>query len=178
MLEKADQGLMPYINKYKDERKRKRKLAETQIQLATLLIEREDFFKENPAFRKKPGHPNGYKNIYYDSFGNSWTQREIDRKRSEAYRIAYADHSNPICKGCEERKAQGSAHSIPQAYAKKHRLTETIWDLEGFWPACHVCNSKAENPKGDWETLKNSQQMLTYIEKKAPELYLKFLNKI
>lgn len=103
-------------------------------------------------------------------------QDQIDKKRSEAYRDAYADKGRQVCRGCEEVPAQGSAHSIPQARCKQIHKTELIWDVDNFWPACNKCNAAAENPKGNgWKKLKNKKQMLNFIAKHDTELYMKFI---
>ena len=113
-------------------------------------------------------------NKSFDSDGNAYTQRDIDRKRSEAYRDKY--ESDPVfwCESCGQR-AQCQAHTIPQARCKHLNKTELIWHHGNFWPSCFKCNTAWENPKGEaWKKSKNKDKNLEFIRLHDQELYAKF----
>jgi len=114
-------------------------------------------------------------NKYLCSDGSKVTQAQIDRRRSEAYRIKYQDNPNPICEGFGKERAQGTAHIIPQARCKQIGKTELIWDTANMFPATHEANQAIENPKGTaWKQLKNLDYCLEYIFKHDRELWMKF----
>ena len=48
-----------------------------------------------------------------------------------------------------------------------------------FWPACHRCNSVAENVQSkEFRELLNLERILPVIEKYDPERYQKYLNSL
>lgn len=120
-------------------------------------------------------YPKKHTNKSFDSEGNAYTQLDIDRKRSEAYRDKY--QSNPVffCEGCGGR-AQCSAHTIPQARLKKIGKTELIWHPDAFWPACFDSNDAIENPKSveRWSKLRNIKKCLHFMQEHDFELFMKF----
>lgn len=116
------------------------------------------------------------RNKYWTSDGIAFTQNQIDRKRSEAYRERYQDSLVHWCEGCGA-VCQCSAHIIPQARCKVLHKTELIWSPENFFPSCFKCNAAIENPKGNaWKSLRNIDKCLTYIQLHDRELFQKFLN--
>lgn len=116
-------------------------------------------------------------NKYYTSTGEAFTQSQIDRKRSEAYRAKHQDNPVLWCLGCG-KVANCNAHIIPQARCKQLRKTELIWHWGNFFPSCFMCNSAIENPKGEaWKKLNNIETCLKFIELNDSELYAKFTNK-
>lgn len=120
-------------------------------------------------------YPKKHTNKSFDSEGNAYTQRDIDRKRSEAYRAKY--ESNPVfwCESCGQR-AQCSAHIIPQARCKKLGKTELIWNPDNFFPACFKCNDIAENVSSEAITkLRNYQRIKEFLQKYDPERASKLL---
>lgn len=113
-------------------------------------------------------------NKYYDSEGNAWTQRQIDTKRSWAYRNKQQDNPEYWCAGCGAR-CQCNAHILAQSRCKHLGKTELIWNPDNFFASCYKCNLAIENPKGQaWKNLKNIDSCLSFIKKHDPELYLKF----
>lgn len=116
-------------------------------------------------------------NRYRTSKGELLTQAQIDYRRGQAYERFNKSHARPHCWGCEENRATGFAHIIPQARCKTLHQTELIWDLGNFFPACNDCNLAIENPKGEaWKQLKNKEWCLAFIEMHDKELYQKFMN--
>ena len=114
------------------------------------------------------------RNHYADSEGNVWTQRQIDRKRSEAYRIEHEKEPSFWCEGCGQL-AQCHAHIIPQARCKQIKKTELIWTPANWFNSCFKCNSAIENPKGEaWKSLKNIDSCIQFIYANDKELYFKF----
>jgi hypothetical protein len=173
---------MPYAILHPNPEKRSKRTEVLNNEIAQLKAKRDQIKQTTPKQqwypgRKASGKTKGTKSkiSYYCSDGAKVTQEEINKNRSESYKIAYGDKGRQVCKGCEERLAEASAHSIPQARCKQIHKTELIWDLENFWPACHYCNRKAENPKSEsWKELKNKDQILNFIEKHDKELFSKF----
>jgi len=114
-------------------------------------------------------------NKSFDSDGNAYTQRDIDRKRSEAYRDKY--QTNPVffCEGCGGR-AQCSAHIVPQSRCKKLGKTELIWSHDNIFPSCNRCNDIAENVSSEAITkLRNYQRIKEFLQKHDPERASKLL---
>src|SRR5689334_15148630 len=130
--------------------------------------------KKRQAAKRQTDH-----NTFLCSDGTRVTQSQIDHNRSVAYKLKYPVQE-ATCHGCWMRKANGSAHSIPQARCKHLGKTELIWHPDNFWPGCLICNLAAENPKGErWKKLLIKDEMLAFIEKHDHELFMKFsLNQI
>lgn len=108
-------------------------------------------------------------NKYYDSSGKAYSQATIDRKRSEAYREAYGPYPQ-YCHGCGGQ-AMGSAHIVSQKAAKNMRKVELIWNPENFFPACAVCNLRAESNGHSFYELINWQYCMEVIKKYDPERF-------
>lgn len=114
-------------------------------------------------------------NKYTTSTGEQLTQRQIELKRSWAYRNKHNDNPEYWCHGCGQR-AQGNAHIIPQARCKQLNKAELIWNWDNFFPACHKCNQAIENPKGEsWKKLNNRKKFMLFLMVHDRELYMKFL---
>lgn len=114
-------------------------------------------------------------NKYFTSNNEALTQRQIDLKRSWAYRNKQQDTPEWFCAGCGVR-CQCNAHIIGQARCKQLRKVELIWHPDNFFPACYKCNAAIENPKGEaWKQLKNKDKCLEFIRLHDPELYQKFI---
>jgi len=114
------------------------------------------------------------RNKYEASDGTKYTQRQIDRLRSEAYRQKHQDNPSLWCEGCGQL-AQCNAHIIPQARLKHIHKTELIWHHKAFFNSCFKCNSAIENPKGEaWVKLHNIDECLEFIKLHDQELYAKF----
>ncbi len=113
-------------------------------------------------------------NKYSTSSGERVSEATISKRRSEAYRKLY-DYV-PMCGGCGKVRAQGSAHAVPQAYAKSHGMAELCWLPENIFPACNRCNQMAENPSSeDIKTLLNYSTILEVTKKYAPTRYQKMI---
>lgn len=116
------------------------------------------------------------RNKYWTSDGVAYTQRQIDRKRSEAYIREHECGVTFWCEGCGQL-AQCHAHIIPQARCKQIRKTELIWNKNNWFKSCFRCNASIENPKGEaWKSLKNIQTCLQFIQQHDQELFQKFMN--
>lgn len=127
-----------------------------------------------PGKKRKAARNPPDPNTYLCSDGTRVTQAQIDHNRSVAYKLKYPVQES-TCHGCWMRKANGSAHSIPQARCKQLNKTELIWHPDNFWPACLICNLAAENPKGErWKKLLVKDEMLKFIELHDQELFMKF----
>lgn len=110
-------------------------------------------------------------NHYHCSNGERVTQATIDRRRSDAYRKAYQDNPNQICR-CSER-AQGSSHIVSQQRCKHLHRAELIWARVNFTPACNSCNSRWESND---ETVPGYEEFMRILEHLDPEGYAKRLN--
>lgn len=115
-------------------------------------------------------------NYYETSTGERVSQATIDRRRSAAYKEYYGrDSAQPWCAGCG-RKAEGTAHAVPQHICKKEKLTEYCWLPINFIPACHKCNDIMENWKGEEIKKLFCYQLLLSITKKIlPSRYEKMI---
>lgn len=184
-ITKANEGHPDYLKNYRDADRRNRRLAQVTEELKALKAERtalgyqtiQQLRVSKTARTKVKGKPNKNPNRYMDSFGNTWTQKEIDRKRGEAYKEKYKDNPNPACQGLGIVRAECTAHIIPQARCKQLHKTELIWDLDNMFPATFAANLAIENPKGAaWKSLKNVEKCLAYMKENDLELYAKFMN--
>lgn len=187
IINKAEEGDKRYVMAYKDVRHREKVKVKATKELDGLKKEREILRistpKENwyPKRKEFKGWPKGKKkpNKFHCSDGTTVTQGEIDKKRSEAYRIKYQDNPNPIDEGFREKRAQCTAHIIAQARCKQLGKTELIWDIDNMFPATFESNQAIENPKGDvWMKLHNKDYCLSFIEKHDKELYAKFESRL
>lgn len=106
---------------------------------------------------------------YKCSDGTEMTQRQIDLKRSWAYRYKYESNPHPRCEETGER-AQCSSHIISQKRCKELHKTELIWDADNFYPATYEANSRWESND---RTLKNYDKYMKFVQKHDPEGYLK-----
>jgi len=106
---------------------------------------------------------------YKDSEGNEWSQRQIDTKRSWAYRNKYESNPYPRCEETGER-AQCSSHIISQARCKQLHKTELIWNHDNFFPATYEVNSRWESND---KTLKNYDKYLAFVKLHDLEGYYK-----
>lgn len=183
IISKAESGIKPYAMAYKDERYRDKVKVKAEKELEGLKKEREilklSIPKQNwyPKRKEFKGWPKGKKrsNTFLCSDGTKVTQAEIDKKRSEAYKLKYQDNPNPIDEGFRQQRAQCTAHIIPQARCKRIGKTELIWDIDNMFPATFESNMAIENPKGvAWHGLQNIGYCLRFIEKHDPELFQKF----
>jgi hypothetical protein len=112
-------------------------------------------------------------NHYFTSTGERVTQSQIDRKLKVAYE--YFEHAvgDEYCFGCGGQ-AQGHAHIVPKARCKQLRKTELIWSVENFFPACHNCNTIAENVSSEAITrLKNFSYIKEYLRVNDYERFTK-----
>lgn len=186
-IEKANKGIEKYVQAYKDAYKRNQTASRLRNELELLLAHRENLYNSQPKEKWYPGlrrcgRTKGTKNsainnrnTYLCSDGTRVTQAEIDKKRSEAYRIKYQDNPCPIDEGFREKRAKCTAHIIPQARCKQIGKTELIWDIDNMFAATFESNQAIENPKGEaWKNLKNINYCLNFIERHDPELYAKF----
>lgn len=107
-------------------------------------------------------------NYYYCSNGERVSQATIDKRRSEAYKMAYSGTSRQMC-ACGQ-VAQGSSHIVSQKCCKELHRTELIWDRMNFYPACNACNSRWESNDN---TLKNYDELMITLEMLDPEGYRK-----
>jgi hypothetical protein len=108
-------------------------------------------------------------NKYLCSNGERVSQAVIDRRRSQTYRELYEGEPHPICHGCL-RRAEGSAHIIPQARAKQLGMTELCWLPINIFPSCTRCNGIAENVSSDAILeLKNFETIKEVITRYDPE---------
>lgn len=187
IINKAEAGDKRYAMAYKDIGYRDKVKTKATKELNGLKKEREILRlatpKENwyPKRKEFKGWPKGKKkpNRFYCSDGSTVSQAEIDKKRSEAYRIKYQDNPNPIDEGFKEQRAQCTAHIIAQARCKQLGKTELIWDIDNMFPATFESNQAIENPKGDaWLKLHNKNYCLNFIEKHDKELYAKFESRL
>lgn len=188
IINKAEAGQLPYTMAYKDEKYRQRAKERATKELEGLRKEREilklTIPKENwyPKRKEFKGWPKGKKrgsNSFLCSDGTRVTQQQIDKKRSEAYRIKYQDNPNPIDEGFREQRAKCTAHIISQARCKQIGKTELIWDIDNMFPATFESNAAIENPKGDaWLKLHNKEYCLKFIEKHDKELFAKFESRL
>jgi 5-methylcytosine-specific restriction endonuclease McrA len=106
-----------------------------------------------------------------------YTESAIKSKLSALYKELYAGNPHPRCNGCGTA-AQGTAHIIPKARCKQMGKPELIWDKENVFPACHKCNSIAENPQSPlFLKLLNITTILSVIKKHDPERYRKIPNR-
>ena len=115
--------------------------------------------------------------MYYCSDGSRVSEATIKRKLSEAYRKKYDGEPHPLCEGCGLVSAQGSAHIVPKAELKELHMTELIWNPIMFFPACHSCNSIAENPSSDdFKKLRNLDTILSVLAMYSLERLQKYFN--
>lgn len=192
IINKAELGVKPYTFAYKDINHRDKVKAKAQKELEGLRVERE---KLKAIIPKELWYPNkkhcgiskgetrhikhSNRNTFLCSDGTRVTQAQIDKKRSEAYRIKYQDNPTPIDEGFREKRAKCTAHIISQARCKQIGKTELIWDIDNMFPATFESNSAIENPKGDaWLKLHNKDYCLSFIEKHDPELFSKFESRL
>jgi hypothetical protein len=108
-------------------------------------------------------------NLYYTTSGERVSQATIDRRRSAAYREAYAGLPHPSCESCGKR-AEGSSHIVSQKRCKELRKSELIWDRINFYPACNLHNSAWESND---TSLPNYQRLMEILQKLDPEGYEK-----
>ncbi len=179
IIGQASKGNPAYLKAYPDPERRARRAIVLVKEIQELKTKREKIDKDLGIKRSNTtGRPEGYFKaiLAVDSYGNTWTQKEIDKKRSEAYRIKYQDNPNPIDEGFREKRAQCTAHIIPQARCKQLGKTELIWDIDNMFAATFESNAAIENPKGQaWKKLHNKQYCLNFMQKHDPELYAKFM---
>jgi hypothetical protein len=182
-IERAKEGVIPYCLKFKNLENRNKKADKLKHEIIELRIQYEQLKETTPKKewypnRKHSGRPRGSVGSitkYHCSDGSTVTQREIDKKRSEAYRKKYQDNPHPICEGFGGKRAEGTAHIIPQSRCKKIRKTELIWDLDNMFPASHAANKAIENPKGqEWKQLKNIDKCIQFMYEHDKDLYFKF----
>lgn len=181
-IRKANEGDERWVLAYKDayQRNKTAKRLREELELLTAHLEnlkastpRKEWYPRKKNCGQSKGTPHTI--TFLCSNGERVTQAEIDKRRSEAYRIKYQDNHCPIDEGFREQRAQCTAHIISQQRCKQIHKTELIWDIENMFAATHESNRAIENPKGqEWKKLKNLQYCLNYIEKHDPELFQKF----
>lgn len=185
-IRKANEGNPTWVQAHKDPFKRNQTAKKLRDEIEMLEAQRQNLKETTPKSLwypgyKRSGRHKGERNkpksiVYYCSNGETVTQAEIDKRRSEAYRIKYQDNHCPIDEGFREQRAQCTAHIIPQYRCKQLKKTELIWDIDNMFAATHESNRAIENPKGqEWKRLKNIQYCLNFIEKHDLELYAKFI---
>lgn len=189
IITKAEIGEKPYSFCYKDPKQRERAKVKATKELAglkaereilKLTIPRENWYQKRKEFKGWPkGKKRVPKNSWLCSDGTRVTQKEIDKKRSEAYKLKYQDNPHPIDEGFREKRAECTAHIIAQSRCKKIGKTELIWDIDNMFPATFESNLAIENPKGDaWLKLHNKDYCLRFIQLHDAELFAKFESRL
>lgn len=181
-IAKAEQGAIPYVYQYKDEKKRQTIRERVEKELIPLYDQRDKFKQTIPKAdwypnKRRCGKTKGVKNHFWCSDNTRVTQLEIDKLRGAAYIQNYNGHPHPmVCQGCGERYSNGSAHIIAQARCKQLRKTELIWHTGNFFPACFKCNTTCENVSAEGITkLKNFAYIKSFMEQHDPERASKLL---
>lgn len=98
---------------------------------------------------------------YYCSITDkSYTQAQIDKNLSDAYKELYTFEPMGACEGCGGRGTE-SAHIIAQARCKQLKLTSLIWNPINFFRSDRKCNLVAENISNkEIRNLLNFQEIL------------------
>lgn len=176
IITKAERGEYPYVLQYKNQEKRIEMREKLESELRQLYNERSIVKNSTPKKewypgRKRSGRTTGSKSTYECSDGTRVTQKEIDKKRSEAYKEKYANDPYPRCEETGER-AQCSSHIISQKRCKQLRMTELIWNTANFYPATFDANSRWESND---RTLKHYQKYMQFLKMYDLEGYNKRL---
>ena len=87
-------------------------------------------------------------NTYYDSFGNRWTTKQIDRLSDKTAKELLQDqidqHGYNFCENCG-RNASGMyldvSHTISRKESKENGEVEKIWDKSNLEIICRICHN-------------------------------------
>lgn len=89
-------------------------------------------------------------NHYKDSFGNSWTTPQIDRKSDKAAKelleMQFLEHGYNFCSRCKRNdcKPIDVSHTIGRKEAKENSMVEVLWDFDNLEILGRKCHQKKD----------------------------------
>lgn len=89
-------------------------------------------------------------NKYFDSFGNSYTTAQINRKSDKSAKelldIQFLEHGYNFCEKCKQNdcKPIDVSHNISRKKAKEEGCVEVLWDKNNMEILGRRCHKKKD----------------------------------